>query len=179
MAAGRLFFDFGMGTCIWINELQNWTIPWISNRIILGRMARWKAIYLLNAFDGVWSVLQALQRLAAPNPPIVPSTMHLPQDGTIANGNWSTRELCRVVQVNDKLLTGNAYVDSLDFNEFVTDWVPGGRIEWTRVSGHSVGGLVQFLYNVANGNWARPPLPPQVTVPRPLSFRGLLAGAAA
>jgi hypothetical protein len=91
------FFSNVDGTLyIWINELQGWTFTWLKNRIILGRMARWKAIYLLNAFDGVWSVLQALQRLAAPNPPIVPSTMTL-QDGTIADGNWSVRELCSVV----------------------------------------------------------------------------------
>jgi hypothetical protein len=72
----------------------------------------------------------------------------------IASGNWSTRELCKVVQVNGGLLTGNAYVDP-DNAEFVIIWVPslptGGPTPL--VSGHSVGGLVQFLYNVANGDW--------------------------
>lgn len=177
------FFKVDRDIYVWINEFQSWTIPWIKNRIILGRMARWKAIYLLNAFDGVWSVLQALQRLAAPNPPIVPSTMFLKQDNTIADGNWSARELCKVVQVNAKLLTGNGYVS--EDNEFVIDWVPNfpvsaDNIAWTRVSGHSVAGLVGVLYNVANGNWAGPPaLGLDVTAPKPLSFRGLLAGAAA
>lgn len=47
-----------------IEAFENWTIPWLQNRIILGSMARWKAIYLLNGFDRVWSVLQALQQLA-------------------------------------------------------------------------------------------------------------------
>jgi hypothetical protein len=130
-------------------------------------MARWKAIYLLNGFDRWWSVLQALQRLAAPNPPVVPAAMRLDQDGTIASGNWSTRELCKVVK-------GGLYPrGSSSDNNFVIDWGPS-------VSGHSVEGLAQFLYNIANGNWAGPPEQhPYRDIPRPLSLRGLLAGAAA
>jgi hypothetical protein len=160
-----------------ISSLQNWTIPWLENRLILGRMARWKALYLLNGFDALWSFLQALQQLAAPNPPVVPATMTLDQDGTIASGNWSARELCKVVVVQGNLLYANTYV-SVDNEFLVSPGYPG-------LPGHSVAALLQFFYNVANGNWAGPPEPdgadiyyPQVGPPRPLSFRGLLAGAA-
>jgi hypothetical protein len=153
--AGVLFND-GSETYVSIERLQNWAIPWLQNRLIHGRMARWKAIYLLNGFDSVWSVLQALQRLAAPNPAVVPATMTLNQDDTTASGNWSARELCAIVLAD---------------NEFV---VNSGS-----VSGHSVAGFVEFLYNIANGNWAAPPgKTPGQTPLRPLSFRGLLASAA-
>jgi hypothetical protein len=172
-----ILFNVGSDTYVSIDGLENWAIPWLENRLILGRMARWKAVYLLNGFDGLWSGLQALQRLT-PNLAVVPATMRLAQDDTIASGNWSARELCKIVQVNGKLLTGNDYV-SAD-NEFVINWAPVSPIEWTSVSGQTVGGLVQFLYNVANGNWAGPPLQaPGEGIARPLSFRGVLAGAAA
>lgn len=154
---------------------ETWTIPWLQNRIILGSMARWKAIYLLNGFDRVWSVLQALQRLAPPSTtPIVPPTMTLKQDGMIASGNWSVRELCKVVK--GELLTGKD-------NQFVIDyWYPEAPVPvgWVPLSGYSVGELVVFLYNLANGDWAGPPEQDRIQQPpRPLSFRGLLAGAAA
>jgi len=101
--------------------------------------------------------------------------MVLDQDGTIASGNWSSRELCKVVLVRGKLLTGNQYVNT--DNEFVV--TTGAGDSTSPVSGHSVAGFLQFLYNVANGNWAGPP--EHVSdqgPPRPLSFRGLLASVA-
>jgi hypothetical protein len=170
-----VLFNVWDDTYVSMDSLQNWVIPWLENRLILGRMARWKAIYLLNGFDRLWSLLQALQRLAAPNTQVVPATMRLKQDDMIASGNWSARELCKVVVARGSMLTGNGYA-SAD-NEFVIiDWLPGST---QSVSGHSVAGFVQFLYNVANGNWAGPPeQDPQRAPPRPLSFRGLLASAA-
>jgi hypothetical protein len=170
----RILFNVESSTVVSEYSLSVWVIPWLQNRIILGRMARWKAIYLINGFDGVWSVLQALQRLVAPTPPVVPLTL---DDGTIANGNWSARELCKVVLVTGSLLTGT---DVSEGNQFIVS---------TPVSGHSVAALLQFLYNIANGKWTGPPpyyvpagVPSGMTgvagPPRPLSFRGLLATAA-
>jgi hypothetical protein len=175
----RALILFNVGSDTYVSEfsLSEWVIPWLQNRIILGRMARWKAVYLINGFDGVWSLLQALQQLVPPPPtmPIVPLKF---DDDTIKNGNWSARELCKVVLVTGSLLTGNDYVS--EDNEFLVI---------TPVSGHSVAGLVQFLYNVANGTWTGPPpyyvpagVPPGMVEvagpPRPLSFRGLLSSAA-
>jgi hypothetical protein len=168
----KILFNVWSETYVSIENLQNWAIPWIQNRLILGRMARWKAIYLLNGFDALWSVLQALQRLAAPNPPVVPAIMTLAQDGMIATGNWSARELCNVVVTGGIMLTGNDYVDAAD-SGFTVTYSAGP------LSGQSVGGLIEFLYNIANGNWAGPPEQnPDQGPLRPLSFRGLLAGAA-
>jgi hypothetical protein len=173
----NVLFKVGSATYASIESLQTWTIPWLTNRLILGRLARWKALYLLNAFDGVWAVLQALERLVTPDPPVVPPTMKLKQDGTIASGNWSARELCSIVEASGTLLTANGYVSKN--NGFVINWAPDSPIVWTPVSGCSVGGLLDFLYNVANGNWAAPPdVTADRSPPRPLSFRALLAAAA-
>jgi hypothetical protein len=167
------------GPLVSIQAFEDWTIPWLQNRVILGCMARWKAIYLLNGFDRVWSVLQALQRLVFPflptgTTPIVPSTMMVKQDGwpdTIATGNWSVRELCKVVRVRGNLLN-----PQIQDNEFV---VTSSQAVGT-VSGHSVAGLVDFLWNVAMGNWAGPPQQEPYDLPPPsMSFRALLAAAAA
>jgi hypothetical protein len=135
-------------------------------------MARWKAVYLLNGFDRLWSVIQNFQTVAGLAG--VPAMMRLTQDNTIASGNWFCRELCAIVIVNSKLLTGNEFLSTGDgFTVYVS--TPGGGT----LSGQSVGGLVEFLYNVGNGNWAGPPLqvlnrPPS----RPLSLRTVLAQAA-
>jgi hypothetical protein len=184
-----ILFNVGSDeTLVSMDSLASWVIPWLQNKLILGRMACWKAIYLFNNFGFTWSVLQSVQRLV-PDPPVVPPTVTLaelgnfigggfgPSDNMIASGNWSVRELCNTVVANGDLLTGNDYVSS--DNGFVYNWAPISSTVWTRVSGQSVGGFVEFLYNVANGNWAGPPeaLTRPVS-PRPLSLRGLLAAAA-
>jgi hypothetical protein len=162
----NIIFAAGSELYVSIDAFENWTIPWLQNRIMLGSMARWKAIYLLNGFASVWSMLQAFQRLTGLTD--VPTTMRLTQDNTIASGDWSARELCTVVLIRGTLLTGNAYASTN--NQFIV----------ASESGHSVGGLLEFLYNIANGNWAGPPqqVRGDQEPPRPLSFRSLLAGAA-
>jgi hypothetical protein len=179
-----VLYDVGSDTYVSSYGLTEWVIPWLQNKIILGRMARWKAIYLLNGFDRLWSLLQALQRLFVPNPPVVPTMLTLDQDQTIASGNWSARELCNIVKVSAVLLTGSEFVVTPQSTDFVVNWTSYSATKMTLISGYSVGGLLDFLYNVANGNWAGPPklagyrdLPGNP--PKPLSFRGLLAGAAA
>lgn len=95
----------------------------------------------------------------------------------IATGNWSVRELCKVVKAEGDVGIGQPVPPFL-----VNNWAPRGFVPpgWPPVSVHSVQGLVYFLYNVAKGNWAGPPeRDPNQEPPRPLSFRGLLAGAAA
>ncbi len=165
--ANILFSEEGE-TYVSIGALEDWTIPWLKNTLILGRMARWKAIYLNHCFDRVWDMLQAMQRLVAPNGPIVPSTMTLQQDGTIANGNWSARELCKVL-----FPMGNP--QAIEQPDFLINWAPASPTEWTGFSGHSVAGLVQFLNSVGDGNWAGPPAN---NPSGSLSLRGLLAIAA-
>jgi len=94
-------------------------------------------------------------------------------------GGAAVRELCHVVQQSGSLLAGNAYVDQA--NDFVIVYSPSNPYEYQPfLSGHSTGGLLMFLYMVANGIWAGPPdLGLDNSPPRPLSFRTLLAGAAA
>jgi hypothetical protein len=58
-----VLYNSGSDTYVSIEDLQNWTIPWLLNKLIFGRMARWKALYILNGFDRVWSVLQAFQQI--------------------------------------------------------------------------------------------------------------------
>jgi hypothetical protein len=167
----NILFNHRSDTYVSIDSLENWVIPWLQNRLILGRMARWKAIYLLNGFDGVWSVIQAFQQVAGLTE--VPTPMRLKLDNMIASGDWWSRELCEVVLIRGNLLAGNDYV-SADDQFIIHTFDPAG----VPVTGHSIGGLLDFLYNVANGNWAGPPqLGVDQGPPRPLSFRGLLAGA--
>jgi hypothetical protein len=160
----NILFNSGGETYVSIDSLQNWAIPWLQNRLILGRMARWKAIYLINGFDRAWNVLQAMQRLVAPNGPIVPSTMKLTQDNTIATGNWSVRELCEVL-----LPMGDP--QAIAEPDFVINWAPASPTVWASFSGHSVAELAQFLYNVGFGNWAGPP----TIAPTGLSLREWLS----
>ena len=104
-------------------------------------MARWKAIYLVKGCDQVWSALQRLQFLAKPSAPIVPSVLRLDQDGTIADGNWSARELLSLLNTGEFLGPGKFQV-SLDPS-------------WT-TWGDSLYALLVVLNIVANGNWAGP-----------------------
>jgi hypothetical protein len=173
----RVVFDAGGEQYISMDHLTLWTIPWLQNRLILGSMACWKAIYLLNGYDHVWSLLQALQRLAALDPPIVPPNMRL-EDGTIASGNWSLRELCNVVQAYGLYPSFKFIPDN-----FGRQWhpipTPPGLIT-SSFSGYSVRWFLGFLYNVANGDWAGPPEfnPIRDGGLYNLSFRSLLATAA-
>jgi hypothetical protein len=151
------------------NVLVTWVVPWIQNRIVLGTMARWKAIYLRNGYDKVSSILQKLQSLSKANPAILPTVIVLDQDGTKASGDWSARELFAV-------LKGVA----------INDPTQGFAVYWSTTraygTGYSVFGLIQFLDTIATGSWSGPPSytrPPYGPGrPRPLSFRDRLAAAA-
>jgi hypothetical protein len=164
-----------------MDVVYDWVVPWVQNRLILGRMSRWKSIYLMHSYDQMWAMLQSLQQITQPQSPIVPPVMTVQgQDGIsyLANGNWSARELCKVVRARGNL---NAYVNAP--NEFVIT----RSYTLGTVTGHSVELLDDFLRNVVNGNWAGPPGQQNPGAeygvfyepPRPLSLRGLLAGAAA
>jgi hypothetical protein len=155
----NILYNDGSDWYVSIDGFKNWTIPWLKARIILGSMARWKAIYLLNGFDRVWSILQALQRMAPPSTtPIVPQMMRLKQDNTIADGNWSARELINLPNVN----------------RFAADIpIPPA------VGDQSLWVLIQSLDAIARGNWGGPygnitGVPPS----RPIGFRDRLAAAA-
>lgn len=114
-------------------KLDAWVIPWLENKVILGTMARWKAIYLVNRYDRIWSLLRSLELLLKPDPPIVPAHLEL-DDGTRADGHWSLRELLGAIRVGPLLLTGISEID----RESAT---------W----------LAKILYNIAHGNWGGPP----------------------
>jgi hypothetical protein len=151
------------------STLGDWILPWVQNKLILGRMARWKAIYLLNGYDKAWSILQHLQVLSGL--PQLP-TLTLDQDGMIANGDWSTREICSV----------------LNLSGYMAPDVPGGTFATNGVIGScSLWALVQCLNAIANGNWAGPPSTGQDSfsgpgagpaASRPIGFRDRLAAAA-
>jgi hypothetical protein len=158
--------------------LGDWILPWVQDRLILGRMARWKALYLINGYDKVWSILQNLQALTNQSP--LP-TMNLDQDGTIADGNWSARELCTVLDVDGDILDGIETPDG----DLTTTWWMGGYPAGTPVGGYSLFALVAALDNIARGDWGGSPVseskpraswgsPPS----RPLGFRDRLAAAA-
>ena len=102
------------------------TYPWVQNKLTLGLMARWKALYIYNAYASVWAFLQNLRSLArlAPYP-----TQHL-HDGTIADQNWSARELITVLSKNDPNYT-----------------------TWTVNGNNSLYSLVQYLDELGNGTW--------------------------
>ena len=153
----------------------NWVFPWLQAKLALGRMARWKAIYLFNGHDKTWSFLQNLRKMIASVPGA--KALSYPEvklgDGTIANGDWSARELCRVLSQIGGGILGPA--------PSFTD--PSGK-------GLSLFLLDQCLNNIAKGTWAGPayatadrprdesgkPLPAGLS--RPASLRDLLAAAA-
>jgi hypothetical protein len=152
--------------------ITNWIIPWVYNKLILGLMARWKAIYLINGYDQIWSTLQNLCTLA--KQPLSPLKITIPSSpiyGTnpgkpniiplsiAATGNWSARELINV----------------LDTSGF------GGAVNPEPIIGTSVWQLIQVLDNIAKGNWAAPPgysENGQPVASRPLGLRERLAAAA-
>jgi hypothetical protein len=144
---------------------QRWTVPWVEDKLILGRMARWKAIYLNNGYGKVWSILQKLQSLS--NQPLL-ATVTLTQDGTKATGNWSARELCSMLTVGEWFLLPNG------------NFWAGGQIN----TSYSLFALVQCLGIIAGGNWSGPPnnytgtFAPPAYLSRPIGFRDRLAAAA-
>jgi hypothetical protein len=144
-------------------ELADWTIPWTQNKVILGNMARWKALYLFNGYDQVLAMIVSLSALTnqPPPPPVLLS------DGTAANGNWSARELFSVMNFDGDLLDG----------------VPGGSIRNAAFpADYSLLALVAALDNIANGTWGGHPdfnsKATQTKPIRPLGLRERLAAAA-
>jgi hypothetical protein len=135
--------------------LNQWFLPWVENRLILGRMARWKAIFLFNGYDKVWSILQHLRVLSAQ--PLLP-TPKLDQDGTIANGDWSMRELISV----------------MNFSADIARGLPSTVVPEPRYLNF----LVLALDNIAKGSWAGYPTDFDSQSMRPIGFRATLAAAA-
>ncbi len=168
---------------LWNATFDDWVLPWLQNNVLLGRMGRWKAIYLLNGYDQVWSLIQTLRFLINPDPRVLLATMPLDQDHTIANGNWSALELIKTLNFRGLILS---FFSSLQDNSVVTEWnsalypVPGGG----GLPGYSVFALVGALDNIARGNYAglegtvRGSVPPGSAPKRPLSFRDRLAAIA-
>jgi hypothetical protein len=170
----NLVADFNFEQHFQYDYLQRATLaelmPWIHGKLILGLMARWKAIYLISGYDKVWSILQNL-RLLANQPPL--PTLMLDQDGTIANGNWSARELCQVLLYSEY---GEAY--GVPYGRLDTVWsgdVVDGVIAGPYYGGYSLFLLVQCLDAIASGSWANSP---GNAPTRPVSFRDRLAAAA-
>jgi hypothetical protein len=158
---GQNFFTYPY---VMKSTLADWVAPWVEDRLILGRMARWKAIYLYDGYDQVWSMIQRLTLLAG-QPPV--PTVALDQDGTMATGNWSARELCTVLNVDGDIF-GAVNTDNLEQGTLITSLGP-------TLSGYSVFALVQVLDNIASGNWGGPP---GNAPSRPLGLRDRLAAAA-
>ena len=148
-----------------------WITPWIQNKVTLGTMARWKALYLINGYDQVWQLMhslqylvnQALQNLKQSSQEIVPPVMHL-DDGTIADGNWSARELCNVLQIPGPYSGYSGY----DLTVYL-----GQEGSPDFVGGYSVNKLLHFLIAISGLQVTSPWY--DVNVGRPLSFRALLA----
>jgi hypothetical protein len=133
---GRLLTDSGPQQ---IATLSNVVVPWVKVKIILGRMARWKTIYLLNGYDKLWSILQNLRRVAGQTPLATPT---LDQDGTIANGNWSARELCSILNANLPHLALNSDVRKGYSLSALTKSLDGNALSsWGVGSGRTVGPL--------------------------------------
>ena len=176
-----ILFNAGGSTYVSMHSLQDWVIPWLQNRVIFARMARWKAIYLIDSYDKIWAMLQSLQQilLQVPNPAprIVPPAMTF-QDNTgttyMANGNWSARELISVVKVSNSLLAGNVMDPAQPFI-----WAPASSASSQPVTGHSVVALAQLLSNVQFGDWGGPPKYQQGEGPsKPFSLRLLVLAVA-
>lgn len=146
----------------------DFTIPWVQNKVTLGSMARWKALYLISGYDRVFQLMRSLQDLVAPYmqsaPEIVPPVMYL-DDGTRADGNWSARELCNVLQLPRGVYTlyGGLTVDYYDEDgSFLFEaWSVNRLLHFSQtISGLPLPGNVPY-YDLNAG--------------RPLSFRALLA----
>jgi hypothetical protein len=150
------------------DALDGWIFPWVENRLILGRMARWKAIFLLNGYDKVWSILQNLRVLSSQ--PLLP-TPTLDQDGTIANGDWSTRELFSILNFSGDISAGPLGSYSGPGGALVFE-TPGSAPLYLNLSF-----LVGSLYNIAKSSWGGSES--SVASPiRPIGFRDMLAAAA-
>ena len=158
-----------------------WTVPWLQNKLMLRMMAQWKAIYLLNCYDKVWSIMQKVSSLINQSlPPLM-----LDQDGTIANGNWSARELCKMLNVSGDILTGVLGSSLGAPLVFPFNWPPSAPIPVMDTGGYgpfpgqySLFSLVQCLDNIATGTWLPPSYSGGGAPRRPLGFRERLAAAA-
>jgi hypothetical protein len=156
--------------------LTDWIPQWVADKLILGRMARWKAIFLLNGYDKIWSILQNLRVLSNQSP--LPA-LTLDQDGTIANGNWSVLELFSVLNA-DANVDSNQTTDATFLSPDLSG--PYSISTWPG-AGYSLFSLVRCLDIIANGNWAGSPGvyslgPSTLAFSRPVSFRERLAAAA-
>lgn len=185
----NLLADWQQANIINYDYLRNavfadWVLPWLQNNVLLGRMGRWKALYLLNGYDQVWSMIQTLRFLINPDPRLLLATIQLDQDHTIANGDWSVIELCKTLNFGGDILGGITV--PLHDDSVVTEWSsalyppPGGG----GMPGYSVFALVGVLDNIARGNYAGLEgtvggwVPPGTSPKRPLSFRDRLAAIA-
>ncbi len=138
---------------------------WVKARVVLGLMARWKALYILRGYDKSWYILQNLRILARqpPDPePILP-------DGTKANGNWSVRELATIEPLNQIIQTvapqGTVVLGGIPVNVVVES------------DGISLNNLMLALDVIARGNWDGLATH-ESGLSRPVNFRDRLAAAA-
>jgi hypothetical protein len=150
--------------------LAVWVYPWVVDKLLLGRMARWKAIYLLNGYDKAWSILQNLHTVitsvaAGAEAHSYPSlSIPVGVGGTMqCNGNWSARELCSILDWKEGNFD-NSFVESRSLRDSTN-------------TGYSLFNLVQCLNSIAEGSWQPPMLGPPALV-RPAGFRERLAAAA-
>lgn len=137
----------------------NLTYPWLADKLLLGLMARWKALYLISGYDEVWAVLQKLGTL----PGLTPYPMLSLPDGTVADAHWSVRELIDVLGRN------------------TSNWFPvSAPLAETAEGNYSLFLLAQCLDEVANGNWAGPATAESAAnqPARPVGVRDRLAAAA-
>jgi len=137
---------------------------WVRDRVSLGLMARWKAIYMLRGYNLAWSTLQDLRVILRQQQD---DRLTLP-DGTIASEHWSARELISVLQLKPL------------YQSISPDYV---EEPW-----FSVYHLVQRLDLISRGTWVTPldddffdfgeRLNHTTVTKRPVSFRDRLAAAA-
>jgi hypothetical protein len=169
----QLMFGSGATWYLSVTALWDWVIPWIQNRVIVGTMARWKAIYLLNNYDKVWSIVQKLRELTK-SEAVLPPQMIL-DDGTMATADWSARELCKVLIVKGRFLDGLGQ-NGLIETSYKSDLF--GAATWTGIRCTSCSCV---WTRSGNGNWGGPPdytSPGQPNIAAPFSLRDRLAAAA-
>jgi len=146
-----------------VDLLKNSFYPWIRNLVRLRLMARWKALYIINGYGKAWSILQNLRSLAKlPDPDLT-----LP-DGTIANGNWSARELINVLNVSPMKNYQNEetpYPGDNSLNDLVTTLDEIARRDWDGLGAPPYFIIYPGRYS---GEWYG----------RPIGFRDRLAAAA-
>ena len=139
---------------------------WFHIRVVIGALARYKALYIAKGYDRVWSLVQKLRFLGSGKPGTIEYNFPAapPPAATDRKAHWCLSEFDRIISQDDGTLQGNPF--TYEFSH------AGNPI--------TAQDIISKLHAVVETSktWTYEPNMPVQTPQRPLSLRAAIAAVA-